>query len=143
MSYILKTITNTRAERFYWRIASIVMVGDLLIGLGFIFGAPTHSTSYDAAKALMPLEGWGVVALIAYTLFSIGMIKHNRWLILLGTSLGGFYTFLFGISFIFTAFAGLLAGFTGIIWWVVIGMIHTAVAMSLPSTLQIKGLRND
>lgn len=131
----------TTYEHFFWRVTMLLIVGDLLIGLGFLLGAPTNSTSYDAARAIMSLHYWGVVAIVAAAIYIAGIVRHNRWLLLTGLSIGGFYTTLFAITFIFAYFGGFLAGFTGIIWWLVIGIMHTMAAIALPSTKQIQRLK--
>ena len=142
MSYRDKTIT-TATERYFWRCAAVLAAGNLMIGLGMIFGAPTVSPSYDVAKSLLAIPSWGIVAVFAALLFYVGMWAHNRWLMLTGLTLGGFYTTLFGLTFVFAAIAGTLHGFTAVVWWLVIGALHTMAAMTLPSTKQIKRLKND
>lgn len=133
----------TKYEHFYWRVSLILMSGNLLIGLGFIFGAPTTSASYDPAKAVMSLGLWGVVAVVAGALYIAGVFRHSRPLLLAGLSLGSFYTFMFAITFIAGLFFGSLQGFTGIIWWLAIALMHTGAALILPTTTEIKRLSDD
>jgi hypothetical protein len=142
MEYLSDHINNTAPERFFWRVCALLATGNLLIGLGMLFGAPTISPSYDVAKHLLTIPTWGAIATAAGLLFFAGMQWHHRGLMLIGLSAGGFYTTLFGLTFGFAAMAGTLHGFTAVIWWMVVGTIHTACAVSLPSTKQIKRLKH-
>jgi hypothetical protein len=133
----------TKYERFFWRITCILIIGDLLIGLGFLLGLPTSSPSYLAAKSLMSLPSWGIVAIMASIIYLAGIARHNRPLMAIGLSIGSFYTILFAITFIFAYIGGYLIGFTGIVWWLAIGVMHTMAVIALPTSTQIKRLKHD
>lgn len=132
----------TKYERFFWRITCLLIIGDLLIGLGFVLGLPTSSPSYLAAKSIMSLHHWGIVAIIAAAVYFAGLIRHHRALMLIGLTIGGFYTILFAITFIFAHLGGYLAGFTGVVWWLAVGIMHTMAVMALPTSKQIKRLKD-
>lgn len=136
-------LSITKYEHFYWRVALILISGNMLIGLGFIFDAPTTSASYDPAKSIMPIGYWGMIAVTSAVIYILGVFRHNRALLLAGLSIGSFYTFMFAITFIAGLFIGTLQGFTGIIWWLAIAMMHLGAALILPTTIEIDRLSND
>ncbi len=135
--------TLTRAERYFWRTTTLLAVACLLVGLGFIFDAPANSTSFDVAKTIMPLEAWGLFPLAGAVLYFMGLFSYNRNLLLAGLSVGGFFTMAFALTFVMAAITGVLAGFTSIIWWGVIGVMHLFAVFAMPSTLQIQRLKDD
>lgn len=91
----------------------------------------------------MSLYNWGIVAIVASIVYFAGLIRHNRPLMAIGLTIGGFYTILFAITFVFAYVGGYLIGFTGIVWWLVIGVIHTMAVIALPTSTQIKRLKHD
>lgn len=136
------TELQTTTERYFWRTVAVLNVGNLFIGLGFMYGLAL-TPAFQIASNIVPMPVWGIVAFSAAMLTLCGIITHSRNLLVAGLALGSFYTLCLALTFV----GGLITdyrptAFTGIVWWLVIGTIHIMAALGLPSGATIKGLRN-
>lgn len=110
---------------------SLLAILNTGIGLSLLFSSPlrTSSPAFRAAKAVMPLDAWGVLFLLGGFVCAIAA-RHGRWGAALVGAGAGIHTF-WTVTLLQSAMLDQRAALTGIVVYGWLALLHLTSAIRL------------